>query len=487
MPTAPFFSHLVLIFQRTGFPWRLGMPRLIISLALLLVVGRQITAAHSAVVIPGETRNPTPMHMLQQAVRNVRGLIAAVRGLPPVVCGLTAEAASGWGGRSGYNAPAPPLGAETAERVANFPRARLTPSELRWLIDSLGTSDPCVREVSIRLIGRVNAAIVEDALISRLAAATPLPTREAAAMGLGLVRSKTAVDPLLRTTSDPQTGLRANAVWALGRIGDKRVSPALRRILSDDDELVRGAAVGALGSLEDHDAVEDLLRVLRSDPSAKVRRTAAWALGTIEARESAEGIVAALRAERDEDVREMSVWALGNFEARTAVPALIEIVRRDSNAQVREMAAWALGVIEDASAVSALGEAAGSDQEPDVRGSAAWALGQIEPKEAPAGLIRAITDADEEVRTKAAWSLAEIGDAKAAGALREAFRNEKDNTARRAQLRALMRVGEQSEAFFRELLQSEDPDVRAEAVRGMAGRGHSAPWPWPMPRPRPFP
>jgi HEAT repeat protein len=74
----------------------------------------------------------------------------------------------------------------------------LTPSEVRLLIDSLSTSDACVREVSIRLIGRVNAAAVEDSLIARLAGTIPLPTREAAAMGLGLVRSKTAVDPLLR-------------------------------------------------------------------------------------------------------------------------------------------------------------------------------------------------------------------------------------------------------------------------------------------------
>lgn len=463
------------------------MPRLIISLALVVLVGRQISAAHSAVVLPSDTRNPTPVAVLQEAVRNVRGLIAAVRGLPPVVCGLTAEAASGWGGRSGGDVPAPPLGAETAERVANFPRGRLTPSEVRWLMDSLSTSDPCVREVSVRLIGRVNAAVVEDSLISRLAAATPLPTREAAAMGLGLVRSKTAVDPLLRMTSDSQTGLRANAVWALGRIGDKRVSPALRRTLADDDELVRAAAAGALGSLEDQDAAADLLRVLRSDPVAKVRRMAAWALGTIEARESAEGIVAALRAERDEGVREMSVWALGSIEAPVAVSALNEVVRRDGSAGVREMAAWALGSIEDASSVAALGEAAGSDEDPDVRGTAAWALGQIEPSEAPAGLIRAITDTDEDVRTKAAWSLAEIGDAKAVNALREAFRNEKHARARRAQLRALVRVGEKSEAFFRELLQSEDADVRAEAVRGMAGSGHTAPWPWPMPRPRPVP
>jgi HEAT repeat protein len=467
------------------------MSRLVLFLVFALLLGRQITVAHSAVIVPADPDarrgSPTPAVILQSAVRNVRGLIAAVRGLPPVVCGLTAEAASGWGGRSWYNAPSPPLGAETAERVTHFPRGRLTLAEIRLLIDSLSTTDPCVREVSIRMIGRVNAAAVEEPLISRLDAATPLPTREAAALGLGLVRSKAAVDPLLRTARDSETGLRANAVWALGRIGEKRVAPEVRRTLTDDEDLVRGAAAGALGSLDDQESIEDLLRVLRSDPAANVRRIAAWALGTIEARDAAEGIVTALRSERDEDVREMCVWALGNIEAKTSVSALVDLLRRDTNEEVREMAAWALGEIEDAAATPALGEAAGGDSNAEVRGTAAWALGQIGARGAPAGLIRAVNDTDEDVRTRAAWALSEIGDTVAIPALRQALRTERDGTARRAQLRALVRSGERSEEFFRDLLRSEDPDVRAEAVRGMAGRGHSNPWPWPMPRPRPFP
>ena len=38
-----------------------------------------------------------------------------------------------------------------------------------------------------------------------------------------------------------------------------------------------------------------------------------------------------------------------------------------------------------------------------------------------------------------------------------------------------------------ELLQSKDPEVRAAAIRGVAGRDGVDPWPWPEPRPRPFP
>ena len=76
-------------------------------------IGGRVTAAHSAPVItPEHRRTPmlaVPRLSLQAAVRTVRDLLASVRGLPPVVCGLTAEAASGWGG-NGFDAPAPPLG-----------------------------------------------------------------------------------------------------------------------------------------------------------------------------------------------------------------------------------------------------------------------------------------------------------------------------------------------------------------------------------------
>ena len=173
------------------------------------------------------------------------------------------------------------------------------------------------------------------------------------------------------------------------------------------------------------------------------------------------------------------------MEHRHLHPAQVEFAGRslDESADYEKT----LGEIEDATATPALGEAAGGDSDAEVRGTAAWALGQIGARGAPPGLIRAVNDADEDVRTRAAWALSEIGDTVAIPALRQALRTEKDGTARRAQLRALVRSGERSEEFFRDLLRSEDPDVRAEAVRGMAGRGHSNPWPWPMPRPRPFP
>jgi HEAT repeat protein len=472
---------------------RLTMFRFPVVFALGALAGGEFATSHteslksSEAVVPlvGVARSAATVDQ-ERPIMNVRGLVGVLHGLPALVCGLTAEAASGWGGGSWMNAPAPPLGPDATLRLAGLPRARMVPSEITMLIDSLASTDNCVREVAVRLIGRVRASYVEERLIAQLPASRTVPTREAAAIALGLVRSRDAVAPLERLIGDDNVGVRANAVWALGRIGDKSVAPALRRSLRDEEDMVRIAGAGAVGALEDVDAVDDLLQVLRTDKVARVRRTAAWALGELRQRRAADGMVAVLRGEQDEDVRETLVWALRNLRAGSAAGVLSEVLRSDKNSDVRENAAWALGSIEASSATDALGTAAGADASADVRATAAWALGQLELHEAPDGLVRAVTDKDAEVRTKAAWALSNIGDTRAASALRTALRSETTGTARKAQIRALVRSGEKSESFFKELLSSEDPEVREAAVRGMAGRGMD-PWPWPMPRPRPFP
>jgi HEAT repeat protein len=81
-------------------------------------------------------------------------------------------------------------------------------------------------------------------------------------------------------------------------------------------------------------------------------------------------------------------------------------------------------------------------------------------------------------------ALSEIGAGVAIPALRTALAKEQDADARKAEVRALIHSGERTERLT-ELLESNDPEVRAAAIRGVAGR-HGVD-PWPEPRPRPFP
>ncbi len=448
---------------------------------MLRLIGVSLTAL--ALVLP-DTPPPARPAGGSAARVDVRDLIAAAHGAPAALCTLAARAVGnyGWGGAA--DAPVTPLPAESW-RNRRERRDALSTDDVRFLLESLATVDPCVRELAVRLVAQEENDAVTIGLLQRLTAPDS-SLRTVAALGLGLAEPKRAVEPLVGAIRDDAVGTRANAVWALGRIGDGRAVRPVTGALGDRSAIVREAAAGALGHLDSTSAVPALLRVLRDDPVASVRRTAAWALGQLEPRDAVQDLIAALRGDKDPGVREMSAWALGNMDAISATPALLAAARTDTDETVRETAVWALGEHGDNSAAEGLGQLLATDRNPRVRGTAAWALGQLDLKTAPKGLIDALADSETELRLKASWALSEIGDEAALPALRAALSREQDARARQAEVRALIHSGERTERLT-ELLKSQDPKVREAAIRGIAGHNGMDPWPWPQPRPRPFP
>jgi HEAT repeat protein len=150
------------------------------------------------------------------------------------------------------------------------------------------------------------------------------------------------------------------------------------------------------------------------------------------------------------------------------------------------MAAWALGQLEDSSAIEALSVAVQNDRSSDVKATAAWAIGQLRPEHAPSGLVQGLSSADRDVRLTAAWALGQIRDSSTASALEKGLQSEGDSEVRRAELRALIMMGDHSESALTTALKSSDSEIREMAAMALAGHGRR-PWPWPWPRPRPFP
>jgi beta-lactamase regulating signal transducer with metallopeptidase domain/HEAT repeat protein len=245
----------------------------------------------------------------------------------------------------------------------------------------------------------------------------------------------------------------------------------------------------AASSPADSGTTDLLVKLLQSDSDAKVRRTAAWALAQRNERDSrvvTAALAAALANDKSAEVREMAAWGLGDSEGDSAVPALRSAVQRDADERVKTTAAWALGTIGDAGAATAL-DAAMADPSARVRSRAAWALGQIEPDKAPRRLVTALGDSSDKVRLAAAWALGQIEDPETLSALSQALSTEKDHEIREAELRALIMLGEASDATLQKLLESPDPDVRLKVTRAIVGFRGVRPWPWPMPMPRPMP
>ena len=163
---------------------------------------------------------------------DVGALLAAANGAPPVICSLAAQAVrnGGWGGWGDIPSTALPV-VELPQRSHHrrsddddddeHPSRQLTAADAQQLLQALGSSDPCVRELSIRLIGIADDSLVAPGLVSRLKSDNA-PLRALAAVGLGLVDAEGSADQLIGVLRDADAAVRANAAWALGRMESGR-------------------------------------------------------------------------------------------------------------------------------------------------------------------------------------------------------------------------------------------------------------------------
>src|SRR5262245_50073071 len=228
----------------------------------------------------------------------IRELIESARGAPAPLCACAARSLNNWGW---VDAPASPLGRSVGER--NLERRRISDEDVRFLLASLDTPDPCVRELAVRLVSGVERDEVVAGRVQRCAS-DDSSLRMTAALGLGLAERRQAVDPLIRATRDNASSVRANAVWALGRMEDTRAVGPATTALADRSPMVRQAAAGTLGHLEARSAAPNLARALKEDREAGVRRTAVWALTQMDAEDATDELTAALQKDADADVRE---------------------------------------------------------------------------------------------------------------------------------------------------------------------------------------
>src|SRR5206468_818984 len=153
------------------------------------------------------------------------------------------------------------------------------------------------------------------------------------------------VPALRKQSTDPETLVRAQTIFALGRLratDDESLKAVVDR-LSDADAQVRRASVRALRMIEaPRQAVAPLIVKLLNDadPTVAMRALSSIAEGGVE-------VVPALTAALDE--REARYWACVALseigpQAKAAVPGLIKVLS-DDRAEVRLQATIALGEI----------------------------------------------------------------------------------------------------------------------------------------------
>jgi HEAT repeat protein len=346
---------------------------------------------------------------------------------------------------------------------------------------------------SARDVRTVVAPARADSMPARV---TQKPNEPRTAGLVRVVRAPAATNAVPTGSSSPQPTPQPSPKQSLAATDASGNSLFLDAAGAITTVAVRSAAAAIQGVVKgqgkqgvDSAKVALLLKVLRSDPDANVRRMAAWGLAEAgNALGAADALAEALRSDEDDGVREMAAWALADSPRRESTRrALSAAVRRDPNENVRESAAWALGndLRDDDRAV--LEEALTSDANENVRETAAWALGNSPERPAPRALITALGDRNANVRETAAWALAEIEDEDAGPAVEAAFKRETNANVRMAELRALTFMHVDDRSILDAALESKDPELRARAVRMLAGSGGSWPEPRPRPRPRPMP
>jgi HEAT repeat protein len=201
--------------------------------------------------------------------------------------------------------------------------------------------------------------------------------RMTAAVSLGNLGDKKAVEPLIKALQDEYEYVRINAALALGNIGDKSAVEPLIKILEDQNEELdlRGSVIKALGELRDNIGTEPLIKAL-DDVDWNIRRNAAEALGKIG---DVRAVGPLIKALQDKDwwaeVHASIAIALGELGDKTAVEPLINVLR-DKDFKVRMSAAKALGKIGDESAAEALTSAI-QDTDKYVSKNAEEALGNL--------------------------------------------------------------------------------------------------------------
>ncbi|MFL5320223.1 MAG: HEAT repeat domain-containing protein [Myxococcaceae bacterium] len=101
-----------------------------------------------------------------------------------------------------------------------------------------------------------------------------------AARLLGELKSKEAVDPLMKNLQDPTSVARREVLIALGKIGDSKAAELISKDLYDDSPDVRAAAAEALGNMGAGQMSEPL-DALKGDYYRRVRELAEGALSRL--------------------------------------------------------------------------------------------------------------------------------------------------------------------------------------------------------------
>ena len=217
---------------------------------------------------------------------------------------------------------------EMARVVKGGTRDRLTAA-----FEALGSVREAIRDLRSRRWWKRADAAERLGLMRSRSAVEPLvalmgddsgEVRMRAARALGLIRGSTSVRPLVQALADPSRWSAIRVAEILINVG----AEAVGEVLAVWDNLPRHARISALdvlGRIRSLDA-RDLMTRCLDDPDADLRARAAHGLGLVGDPQAAGPLLRALQ-DREWPVRAMAAKALGRLGDAAAIPALCDALR----------------------------------------------------------------------------------------------------------------------------------------------------------------
>ena len=332
-----------------------------------------------------------------------------------------------------------------------------------------------LRRAALEALGELDDQDAHPLFLQVLRESESPMMRKSAAYGLGRLRDRRALIPLIRALQDTSPHVRTRAAEALGTLGDEEAIQHLLEIHGDQNPFVRRATIEALGRLstESHDqALEkrilSLLVERLQDRDRGVRTLAAKAIGELGRPAGVEPLLE-VYPKGDRLLQFSILKSLGKIEEEKSIAFLIERLKEedekkreessnslyllslspkmakgipvqpllpfllDRSPSVRRAIVRTLGNIGDPTAVPSILQLL-RDEETQVLLQAIAALGSLKDKRGKGPLVVLLRDPKEAVRGRAAWALGEIRDRGALESLRICLKDSSEEVRENAAL-----------------------------------------------------
>jgi len=252
---------------------------------------------------------------------------------------------------------------ELAKQGMSTPESRVA----NFILSVRGKGIGTLLDTQLPLLGDLNDSRIIYPLIRALDDPESI-VRALAVFALGKTRNPRAFRPLLamlerRKTLDYASVLAAEA---LGHFNDLRAVDPLIDAAKDKNYKMRAQATLSLGRLKAEKA-ESLIRQNLEDPRPFVRLNAAFALEAMQIPDLAQCILWALKKEKDFTNQFSFINILGNAKDPVAIQPLLEILATSPNRNARINAIAAFGQIDDPSAVDPLETAMEQEKDPELK------------------------------------------------------------------------------------------------------------------------